>query len=116
MCAAVRAGMPLLFGGQPSRAVFRTIAKVFTNVKDREIVCFVRSKTYTTQQAADAVKITRQTLQAWIAKGKVKAPETQLRNGRGVRLWTVSDVALLRKVKSKIYLKEMGRPSKNRMK
>ena len=70
-------------------------------------------KTYTTQQAADAVKITRQTLQAWIAKGKLIAPETQLRNGRAVRLWTESDVARLRKVKSEIYLKEMGRPSKN---
>jgi excisionase family DNA binding protein len=73
----------------------------------------VSPKTYTTQQAADAVKITRQTLQAWIAKGKLKAPETQLRQGRAVRLWTESDVARLRKVKEAVYLKEMGRPSKN---
>lgn len=70
-------------------------------------------KTYTTQQAADAVKITRQTLQAWIAKGKVDAPETQLREGRAVRLWTASDVARLRKVKSELYRKEMGRPTNN---
>lgn len=70
-------------------------------------------KTYTTGQAAAAVKITRQTLQAWIAKGKLNAPETQLRDGRAVRLWTESDVARLRKVRSELYRKEMGRPSKN---
>jgi len=73
----------------------------------------VSPKTYTTGQAADAVKITRQTLQAWIAKRKLEAPETQLRHGRAVRLWTESDLARLRKVKSEIYRKEMGRPSKN---
>jgi excisionase family DNA binding protein len=73
----------------------------------------VSPKTYTTRQAADAVKITRQTLQAWIAKGKLNAPETQLREGRAVRLWTESDLARLRKVKSEIYRKGMGRPTKN---
>ncbi len=71
------------------------------------------TRTYTTGQAADAVKITRQTLQAWIAKGKLRAPDTQLRDGRAVRLWTESDVARLRKVKSEVYRKELGRPSKN---
>jgi len=73
----------------------------------------VTTRTYTTGQAADAVKITRQTLQAWIAKGKLRAPDTQLRDGRAVRLWTESDVARLRKVKSEVYRKELGRPSKN---
>jgi excisionase family DNA binding protein len=76
-------------------------------------IALVSPKIYTTQQAADVVKITRQTLQAWIAKGKLKAPETQLRDGRAVRLWTETDIARLRKVKGEIYLKEMGRPSKN---
>jgi excisionase family DNA binding protein len=74
----------------------------------------VSPKTYTTQEAADAVDITRQTLQAWISKGKLKAPKTQLRDGRAVRLWTESDVARLRKVKKEIYLKEMGRPPKSK--
>jgi excisionase family DNA binding protein len=74
----------------------------------------VSSKTYTTGEAAEAVDITRQTLQAWISKGKLEAPKTQLRDGRAVRLWTESDVAQLRKVKHEIYLKEMGRPPKKR--
>jgi excisionase family DNA binding protein len=73
----------------------------------------VSPKTLTTGEAAAAVKITRQTLQAWIAKAKLKAPETQLLEGRAVRLWTESDLARLRKVKSEIYRKEMGRPMKN---
>ena len=67
---------------------------------------------YNTQQAAEAVGITRATLQAWIAKRKVKAPRTQLRDGRAVRLWTESDVSLLRQAKKRIYRKEMGRPPK----
>jgi excisionase family DNA binding protein len=74
----------------------------------------VSPKTFTTGQAADEVEITRQTLQTWISKGKLKAPKTQLRNGRAVRLWTESDVAQLRRVKKEIYLKEMGRPRKKK--
>jgi excisionase family DNA binding protein len=67
---------------------------------------------HNTQQAAEAVGITRATLQAWIAKRKIKAPRTQLRDGHAVRLWTDSDVARLRQVKKQIYRKEMGRPPK----
>lgn len=72
----------------------------------------VSAKAYTTQEAADAVRITRATLQEWIKKGKLKAPETQLREGRAVRLWTKGDISKLRRVKQRIYLKEMGRPPK----
>ena len=63
----------------------------------------VSPKTYTTKQAADAVGITRVTLQAWIASGKFKAPVVEVRNGRAVRLWTQADVARLRAVKKEIY-------------
>ena len=69
-------------------------------------------RTYTTQQAADAVSITRATLQAWIKRRKLKAPATRLRNGHAVRLWSEADVSQLRRVKDRIYLKEMGRPPK----
>lgn len=65
---------------------------------------------YTTQQAAEAVGITRATLQAWIAKRKLKAPRTRLLKGRAVRLWARADVAALQRVKNKIYRQEMGRP------
>ena len=69
-------------------------------------------KVYNTQQAADAVGISRATLQAWIGKRKLKVPRTQLRGGRAIRLWTKSDVAQLRQAKKRIYRKDVGRPPK----
>jgi excisionase family DNA binding protein len=66
-------------------------------------------KERTTAEAAQAVGITRATLQVWIKRGKCRAPKTQLRDGRAVRLWTDSDVARLQAVKKKIY-NNVGRP------
>jgi excisionase family DNA binding protein len=76
-------------------------------------VFFVTEKAYTTREAAKAVGITRVTLQAWIAKGKLKAPQMRIVDGRAVRLWTASDMAALRRVKAKVYMKQMGRPKKS---
>jgi len=87
-----------------------TVVKIFGSL------AFVSAETYTTEQAAKAVGITRATLQAWIAKRKLKAPRTRLLSGHAVRLWTESDLATLRRAKEKIYMKEMGRPRKNKKK
>ena len=65
-------------------------------------------KLYTTQEAAEAVGITRVTLQRWIARRKIKAPKPRLRNGVGVRLWTEAEVARLREMKKRIYSKGRG--------
>ena len=69
-------------------------------------------KVYTTGEAANAVGITRATLQTWIKARKITAPKTRLRRGVGVRLWTESDIARLRAAKKRIYLKGRGRPKK----
>lgn len=71
-------------------------------------------KTYTSEEAAAVVGITRQTLHSWITKRKLTAPRMVIRDGRAVRLWTQSDVARLRQAKERIYLKEMGRPRKRK--
>jgi hypothetical protein len=68
------------------------------------------SKTYTTQQAADAAGITRATLQDWIKKRKFAAPKLQRLGKVSVRLWTPSDVARLKAVKKQIYQEK--RPKK----
>ncbi len=68
---------------------------------------------YTTGEAAEAVGITRVTLQTWIKARKITAPKTRLRRGVGVRLWTESDIARLRSAKKSIYLKGRGRPKKS---
>ena len=69
-------------------------------------------KLYSTGDAAKAVGITRATLQAWIANGKISAPVAQDLGKIRVRLWSESDVARLRREKQRIYKKEMGRPLK----
>ncbi len=69
-------------------------------------------KTYATGEAAKAVKVSRQTLQAWIASGKVKAPEPIIRDGRAVRLWSEDNIRRLRQLKERIYRPEGGRPPK----
>jgi DNA-binding transcriptional MerR regulator len=60
-------------------------------------------KTFTTGDAAKQVGITRVTLQAWIKKGKFKAPPLATVGNISMRLWSESDIARLKKAKSKIY-------------
>jgi predicted site-specific integrase-resolvase len=67
------------------------------------------SKYCTTQEAADAAKITRATLQDWIKKGKFAAPQLQRLGKVSVRLWTVSDIARLRAKKKEIYQEKRPR-------
>jgi excisionase family DNA binding protein len=69
-------------------------------------------RAYTTREAAEAVKISRVTLQAWIKNGRVRAPKRTEFGGASVRLWSKSDLARLRAVKQKTYLKKRGRPPK----
>jgi excisionase family DNA binding protein len=64
-------------------------------------------QTYTTGEAAEAVGISRATLQDWIKKGKFRAPKL---HKVGVRFWTGSDVARLKAVKKEIYQEQ--RPKK----
>ena len=53
-------------------------------------------KLYTTGQAAKAIGVSRQTLQTWIAEGRIKVPK--LGNNR---LWSQSQVNELKKERSK---------------
>lgn len=57
------------------------------------------SRLYTTGQIARKVGVSRQTLQAWIAARKVRAPKLRSLYGGRVRLWAESDLARLAKVK-----------------
>jgi excisionase family DNA binding protein len=72
------------------------------------------SRIYSTGEAAKRVGISRATLQAWIANGKIDAPETKSLGNVTVRLWTQFDLARLRKMKQKIYWKGQGRPKKKK--
>jgi excisionase family DNA binding protein len=72
----------------------------------------MRSGLYTTDQAAKKLKISRQTLQAWIKGKKIKAPEPTLIGARSKRIWTEKDLAELKRKKPGIYWKGPGRPRK----
>lgn len=72
------------------------------------------SRQCATGEAAKAVSITRATLQDWIKRGKFRAPQTQLRNGHAVRLWSDSDIDRLRALKKQIYKQDVGRPKKSK--
>jgi predicted site-specific integrase-resolvase len=61
-------------------------------------------------EAAAKVGISRATLHAWMAAGKVRAPKTGTFGFGRVRRWTVWHIAELRRVKERIYRKQMGRP------
>jgi excisionase family DNA binding protein len=50
------------------------------------------AKTYTTGEAAAVIGVSRQTLQTWIAAGKLKAPRPTVVGHVTVRLWTKTDI------------------------
>jgi len=67
-------------------------------------LCYKRSvspRLYTTREVAKRAGISRQTLQAWIAEERVKAPAVI--RAAGVRLWTDADVAEVLKVEPRNY-------------
>jgi excisionase family DNA binding protein len=65
------------------------------------------SKLYTTREVAARAGVSRQTLQAWIAGKKVKAPAVL--RAAGVRLWTEADLARVLKVKPRKYPRKIKR-------
>ena len=71
-------------------------------------------KVYSTEQAAEAVGITRATLQAWIKDGKVMPPPPTLEGAVAKRLWSVKDVGRLRDAKKDHYRKGRGRKPKRK--
>jgi excisionase family DNA binding protein len=69
---------------------------------------------YTTSEAADAVGVTRQTLQNWIAAKKIRPPKATVLGNVTVRMWTAKDVESLRLAKEKLYGRGSGRKPKRK--
>ncbi len=70
----------------------------------------MKSKFFTTEEAATKIGISRATLYNWIESGLVEAPEP-IRPG--VRLWTALDIAKAARAKGTL---KLGRPSVDRQK
>lgn len=60
------------------------------------------AKTYTTGEVAKQIGVSRQTLQTWIAGGKIKAPVAIEVGPVTVRLWTKADIERARKFVGKL--------------
>jgi excisionase family DNA binding protein len=56
-------------------------------------------KTFSTSEAAKQIGVSRQTLQTWLAAGKINGPEPSEVGGVTVRLWTSTDIARAKKFK-----------------
>jgi DNA-binding transcriptional MerR regulator len=54
---------------------------------------------YTTEQAAEEIGISRQTLQSWIKGSLITPPKPTLDGAKSKRLWTKADIERGRKVK-----------------
>jgi DNA-binding transcriptional MerR regulator len=67
-------------------------------------------KLHSAREAARAAGISHATLYAWIAAGKVNAPDHVTTSG--VRLWTDADIARLKEVKKRIYQKGHLKPKR----
>jgi excisionase family DNA binding protein len=63
-------------------------------------------KTLSTNEAAKKIGVSRQTLQSWLAAGKIEGPKPIEVGGMKARLWTVADVARARKFKPRTRLKK----------
>jgi hypothetical protein len=69
----------------------------------------MRSKALTTIQASKATGVSRASIQAWMAAGRLRGPKLQIQGGKAVRLWTESDLRHLRKIKQQ---SKLGHPKK----
>jgi predicted DNA-binding transcriptional regulator AlpA len=83
---------------------FVPLSKVLTLCLPLDTLGLMKSKFFTTAEAAAKIGISRATLYNWIRSGLVEAPEP-IR--LGVRLWTASDIAKAAAAKGTI---KLGRP------
>jgi hypothetical protein len=73
-------------------------------------------KTFSTPQVSKLVGVHTITLERWLASGKVATPKRLRVGGRVVRIWTVKDLARVRKYKQENYRKGRGRKPKAKKK
>jgi excisionase family DNA binding protein len=59
----------------------------------------MKSRTYTTYEAAARIGVSRQTVYMWIRRGEIVAPEL-IRVGKSfIRVWTLADIEQAKKFK-----------------
>lgn len=74
----------------------------------------MKAQTYTTQQIADAIGVSKMTILRWLYSGKIREPKRVKMNGTVYRIWNDRDVERVRKYKAKNYRKGRGRKPKKK--
>lgn len=77
----------------------KRITNYFTDVKLFGILGWMSAKLLTTEEAADAIGVSRATLQAWIKDGNIQPPAPTLEGAVAKRLWGKADIEKARKFK-----------------
>ena len=82
------------------------------SVKPHDTNSRMAPKTYTTDEAAKKIGISRQTLYSWIDAGKIEAPKPIQLGKRSMRLWTKADIERVKRFK----ILRKSRPHRKRTK
>ena len=64
---------------------------------------------YTTQQVADAIKVSKKTVLRWLREGKIREPRRVRFDGPSYRVWSERDLQAARDYKQRFYMKGRGR-------
>jgi excisionase family DNA binding protein len=83
------------------------------SVKRCGITTGMATKLFSTDQAAKQIGVSRQTLQAWIAAGRISAPKPTELGGVTVRLWTKTQIEKARKFRGTLKPGPKGSKKKN---
>jgi excisionase family DNA binding protein len=75
-------------------------------------------KKYSVSEAADELEVDRRTLQRWVSRKAIPAPTDGIVNGRLVKFWTETEMAVLREHKNEHYAgkgfdRRTGKKAKN---
>jgi predicted DNA-binding transcriptional regulator AlpA len=70
------------------------------------------NRAYSAGEVAAAIGVSRQTLQTWIAKGHIAAPDPVKVGGMVVRHWTKADIEKARKFKGTLKAGRKRKPKK----
>ena len=76
-------------------------------------------KKYSVSEAADELEVDRRTLQRWVGRRAIPAPSAGIVNGRLVKSWTETEMAVLREYKNEHYAgkgldRRTGKKAKNK--
>lgn len=71
-------------------------------------------RSYTTQQVADAVGVTKKTILRWLRNGKIREPRRVGVKGTNLRIWSERDLKVAKEHKRKFYWEGRGIAKKKR--